>query len=88
MLDVKLFEMKSFLPMPYEDALAPRLKLAHDKLQNATGAGAEFTGWSICPGIMIKRNSPASRPLPPGFSPIPRPWWSSASAGPIWAPGA
>ena len=33
MLDVKLFEMKSFLPMPYEDALAPRLKLAHDKLQ-------------------------------------------------------
>ena len=49
MLDVKLFEMKSFLPMPYEDALAPRLKLAHDKLQNATGAGAEFTGWVHLP---------------------------------------
>ena len=28
MLDVKLFEMKSFLPMPYEEALAPRLKIA------------------------------------------------------------
>ena len=26
MLDVKLFHMKSFLPMPYEAALAPRLK--------------------------------------------------------------
>ena len=49
MLDVKLFEMKSFLPMPYEEALAPRLKIAHDKLQNASGAGGEFTGWVHLP---------------------------------------
>ena len=28
MLDVKTFQMRSFLPMPYEEALAPRLKLA------------------------------------------------------------
>ena len=49
MLDVKLFQMKSFLPMPYEDALAPRLKRAHEKLQNATGAGSEFTGWVHLP---------------------------------------
>ena len=46
MLDIKLFEMKSFLPMPYEEALAPRLKIAHEKLQNASGAGGEFTGWA------------------------------------------
>ena len=49
MLDVKLFEMQSFLPDPYEDALAPRLKDAHEKLQNGTGAGAEFTGWVHLP---------------------------------------
>ena len=49
MLDVKLFEMKTFLPLPYEEALAPRLKIAHDKLQNASGAGGEFTGWVHLP---------------------------------------
>ena len=49
MLDVKLFEMQSFLSMPYEEALAPRLKLAHEKLQNASGAGGEFTGWVHLP---------------------------------------
>ena len=49
MLDVKLFEMKTFLPMPYEDALAPRLKLAHEKLQTGSGAGGEFTGWVHLP---------------------------------------
>ncbi len=35
--------------MPYEEALAPRLKLAHEKLQNASGAGGEFTGWVHLP---------------------------------------
>ena len=49
MLNVKLFNMKSFLPMPYEDALAPRLKQAHDKLQSGNGAGGEFTGWVHLP---------------------------------------
>ena len=49
MLDVKLFQMKSFLPMPYEDALSPRLKRAHEKLQNASGVGGEFTGWVHLP---------------------------------------
>ena len=32
MLDVKLFEMQSFLPLPYKEALAPRLKKAQEKL--------------------------------------------------------
>ena len=49
MLNVKLFHMKSFLPMPYEEALAPRLKIAHDKLQNGSGAGGDFTGWVHLP---------------------------------------
>ena len=49
MLDVKLFQMQSFLPMPYEEALAPRLKKAQEKLQNGSGAGGEFTGWVHLP---------------------------------------
>lgn len=49
MLDVKLFHMNSFIPMPYEEALAPRLKLAQEKLQNGTGTGGEFTGWVHLP---------------------------------------
>ena len=49
MLDVKLFEMQSFLPLPYEEALAPRLKLAQEKLQTGSGAGGEFTGWVHLP---------------------------------------
>ena len=49
MLDVKLFHMKSFLPMPYEAALAPRLKRAHDMLQAGSGLGGEFTGWVHLP---------------------------------------
>ena len=38
MLDVKTFHMSTFIPMPYEEALAPRLKLAQDKLQSGSGA--------------------------------------------------
>ena len=49
MLDVRLFQMQTFLPMPYEDALAPRLKLAHEKLQNGSGIGGDFTGWVRLP---------------------------------------
>ena len=49
MLDVKLFEMQSFLPLPYKEALAPRLKKAQEKLQSGTGAGGEFTGWVHLP---------------------------------------
>jgi len=49
MLDVKLFQFRKFIPMPYEEALAPRLKLAHEKLEHATGAGGDFVGWVHLP---------------------------------------
>ncbi|WP_369283145.1 glucose-6-phosphate isomerase [Oscillibacter sp. GMB15532] len=49
MLEVKTFHMDSFIPMPYEEAIAPRLGLAHQKLQNGTGPGGEFTGWVRLP---------------------------------------
>ena len=32
MLDVQLFDLHTFLPKPYEEALLPRLKKAHEKL--------------------------------------------------------
>lgn len=49
MLDVKSFQLQSFLPLPYEEVLAPRLKRAHKKLQSGSGAGGEFTGWVHLP---------------------------------------
>ena len=49
MLDMKTFHLDTFIPMPYQEALAPRLKLAHEKLQSGSGAGGEFTGWVHLP---------------------------------------
>ncbi|MBR1690218.1 MAG: glucose-6-phosphate isomerase [Oscillibacter sp.] len=49
MLDVKLFQMQAFLPADYEEALTPRLADAQQKLQTATGAGSNFTGWVHLP---------------------------------------
>ena len=49
MLDVKSFQLQTFLPLPYEDVLSPRLKRAQEKLQTGTGAGGEFTGWVHLP---------------------------------------
>ncbi|QNL44128.1 glucose-6-phosphate isomerase [Oscillibacter hominis] len=49
MLNVRLFQMKSFIPMPYEEALAPRLKIADQWLQSGSGKGGEFTGWVNLP---------------------------------------
>ena len=42
MLDVQLFDLHTFLPKPYEEALLPRLKKAHEKIQTGTGLGGEF----------------------------------------------
>ena len=39
MLDVQLFDLHTFLPKPYEEALLPRLKKAHEELQTGTGLG-------------------------------------------------
>ncbi|MCI8400424.1 MAG: glucose-6-phosphate isomerase [Oscillibacter sp.] len=48
MLDVKVFQMEKFLK-PYEEELAPGLKDAQEKLQNASGLGSDFTGWVHLP---------------------------------------
>ena len=49
MLSVRLFQMNTFIPMPYEEALAPRLKRAEEWLQNGSGKGGDFTGWVNLP---------------------------------------
>lgn len=88
MLDVQLFDLHTFLPKPYEEALLPRLKKAHEKLQTGTGLGGEFTGWVHLPQA-YDREEFARIPLPPRRSKaILRHWWSSASAAAIWEPAA
>lgn len=80
MLDVQLFDLQSFLPLPYQEALLPRLKGAHEKLQNGSGLGGEFTGWVHLPRTYDRRNLPESKPPPERFKATLKRWWSSASA--------
>ena len=49
MVCVDLSNMWQFIPLPYEAALTPRLRLAHEKLLRGTGAGGDFTGWVHLP---------------------------------------
>jgi glucose-6-phosphate isomerase len=49
MLDVKLFEMQNYLDKPCDEALAPRLSEAQEKLQKGNGLGGDFTGWVHLP---------------------------------------
>ncbi len=49
MVCVDLSNMRQFIPLPYEAALTPRLRLAHEKLLRGTGAGGDFTGWVHLP---------------------------------------
>ena len=44
MLDVQLLQSQTFLPLPYEAALFPRLKRSREKLE-----GRAHRGWrSVC----------------------------------------
>ena len=49
MIRVDLSSCNSFIPLPYEAALAPRLRIAHDHLQKGDGDGSDFTGWVRLP---------------------------------------
>jgi len=49
MIKVDLTNIQSFLRLPYEAALAPRLRIAHTHLQQGDGLGGEFTGWVHLP---------------------------------------
>ena len=39
MIQVDLTHMRRFIALPYEAALAPRLRIAHNHLQKGDGAG-------------------------------------------------
>ena len=49
MIKVDLSNIQSFLRLPYEAAVSPRLKIAHSHLQLGNGRGGEFTGWVHLP---------------------------------------
>lgn len=49
MIQVDLTHMRRFIALPYEAALAPRLRIAHNHLQKGDGAGGNFTGWVRLP---------------------------------------
>ena len=49
MIKVDLTNIQSFLRLPYEAALTPRLRIAHTHLQQGDGLGGEFTGWVHLP---------------------------------------
>ena len=49
MIQVDLTHMRRFIALPYEAALAPRLRIAHNHLQKGDGAGGDFTGWGRLP---------------------------------------
>ena len=49
MIKVDLTNIQSFLRLPYEAALSPRLKIAHSHFQLGDGTGGEFTGWVHLP---------------------------------------
>lgn len=89
MLNVKLFQMESFLPASYEEKLAPRMQLAHEQLQNGTGAGGSFTGWVHLPRDYDKEEfrriqAAAARENALGRLPsqATRPWLASSTALP------
>ena len=49
MIQIDLSHMQCFLPLPYEAALSPRLRIGHGRLQKGDGIGGEFTGWVHLP---------------------------------------
>lgn len=49
MIQVNSSNIQQFLPLPYEAALTPRVRIAHNHLQKGDGAGGEFTGWVHLP---------------------------------------
>ena len=49
MLSIDISHAASFLPLPYEAALRPRLERAAGWLQNGGGKGSDFIGWVTLP---------------------------------------
>lgn len=88
MLDVQLFDLHTFLPKPYEEALLPRLKKPMKNSRPAPVWAENSPDGCICPRRMTGRNLLEFRLPPRRSKAILRRWWSSASAAAIWEPAA
>ena len=53
MIQVDLQNVTSFLPLPYEAALSPRLRIAHDRLQTGSGAGGGEVAFHAADGALV-----------------------------------
>ena len=49
MLSIDISHAASFLPLPYQAALRPRLERAANWLQQGGGKGSDFIGWVTLP---------------------------------------
>ena len=87
MLSIDVSHAVSFLSLPYEAALRPRLERAAGWLQNGGGKGSDFIGWVTLP-TMTEASTRASSPRRRRFRAIPRRSSSSASAAAISARAA
>ena len=87
MLDVKLFQMENFLSEPYETGLAPLLKSAHDRLQDGSGLGGDFTGWVRLPQDYDKEEFARIKAAAAKIQGNSQALVVIALAGPIWVPG-
>lgn len=74
MIQMDLSHIRQFIPLPYEEARAAQLRLAHSHLQHGDGAGGEFTGWVQLPRQYDGRSLPAFRRRPEKFSRTLRRW--------------
>ena len=62
MLSIDISHAASFLSLPYEAALRPRLERAAGWLQNGGGKGSDFIGWSRSRATMTEASTRASSP--------------------------
>ena len=88
MLSIDISHAASFLSLPYEAALRPRLERAAGWLQNGGGKGSDFIGWVTLPRDLTEASTRASSPRRRRFRAIPRRSSSSASAAAISARAA
>ena len=77
--------LSSFISEEEYAAIYPQVEAAHNQLEAKSGPGNDFLAGCICPVIMIRKSSPASRKPPQRSARIPMCWWWPALAAAIWA---
>ena len=88
MLSIDISHAASFLPLPYQAALRPRLERAAGWLQNGGGKGSDFIGWVTLPRDYDSGEYARILAAAKKIQAIPRRSSSSASAAAISARAA